>query len=74
MILEIQEKTGASLHKICSTLYIPRSTFYEAAQASSMQLFEMKKGEQIETILRHHRGRYGRRRIYRQMAEEGIIA
>ncbi len=73
MILEIQEKTGVSLRKICNTLSVPRSSFYHAAEASPMQLSEKKMGEQIEIIFKRHCGRYGHRRIRRQMAEEGVI-
>jgi putative transposase len=73
MILEIQEKTGSSLRKICNILQVPRSSFYHAAEASPMQLSEMKAGEQIESIFKRHRQRYGHRRIRRQMAEEGVI-
>ena len=73
MILEIQEKTGASHRKICNTLRIPRSSFYHAAQLSPLDLSEKKAGDQIEIIFKRHRGRYGHRRIRQQMAEEGVI-
>lgn len=73
MILEIQEKTGASLRKICTTLRTARSSFYHTIQPSPMQLTDIKVGEHIEIIFKRHRGRYGYRRIWRQMAEEGVV-
>ena len=72
MILEIQEKTGASLCKVCNTLSIARSSFYHAAQPTASQLGDKKKGQLVETIFKCHRGRYGHRRIHREMVEEGV--
>lgn len=73
MILEIKEKTGASIRQICRALTKPRSGFYHAAKPSTSELSNKEIGEQMETIFKHHRRRYGYRRLWQQMSEEGIL-
>jgi len=73
VILEIQEKTGASIRKICQVLHVPRSGFYHAAQSTEMQRLDGKIADRIEIIFKENRSRYGYRRIWREIIEEGWI-
>jgi len=71
MIQSIKEKTKASINRICRVLQYPKSSFHAAAKPSSTQLHDRILGEKIEQIFRHHRRRYGYRRIVEDLAAQG---
>jgi putative transposase len=73
MILEIGERTGASIRRICRVLEVPRSGFYHATEPTAIQRLDDEIAERIEIIFKQHRQRYGYRRIWRQLADEGWI-
>jgi transposase InsO family protein len=54
-------------------LALARSSYYHAATPTAAQLSDEDVGKQIERIFRHHRRRYGYRRIYRELVEDGVI-
>ena len=72
MIATIHEETGYSIRRICSTLELPRSSYYHAATPTPRQLSDRALGDQIEEIFKEHRGRYGYRRIYQQLQDDEI--
>lgn len=72
MIVWIQEKTGHSVRAICTTLKLPRSSFYHSAVPTPTQVADNQLAELIEAIFRQHRRRYGYRRINRQLAVQAI--
>ena len=69
MIEHIHQTTGYSIRRICATLALPRSSYYHAAQPTSMQSSDQDIGVEIETIFKHHRCRYGYRRIKEQLSD-----
>jgi len=71
MIQNIKEKTKASINLICRVLQYSKSSFYAAAKPSSTQLHDRTLGEKIEQIFRHHRRRYGYRRIVEDLEAQG---
>jgi transposase InsO family protein len=73
MILQVQKQTGAGLRQICRVLGAPRSGFYHAAQPSPSLLSDQNTGGLIETIFQDHRRRYGHRRIWRELADQGVV-
>lgn len=72
MMLEISEKTGASIRRICQALKHARSSYYHAAQPTPRQLEDAKMGDSIEAIFRQNRGRYGYRRIVSQLGDDQL--
>lgn len=72
MIGEIQRATGYPLRPICQVLGVPRSSYYHAAEPTPSELSDRRVGDRIEAIFRHHRRRYGYRRIWHELADEGI--
>jgi transposase InsO family protein len=72
MIGEIHQSTGHGVRRICSTLGVPRSSYYHAAAPTPMQSSDQEIGLEIETIFKRHRRRYGYRRIRHQLADQGI--
>ena len=72
MILRISVSTGSRIRRICDVLAAPRSTFYHAASPTISQLSDQQMGGHIERIFRAHRRRYGYRRIFAQLADEGL--
>ena len=72
MILRISVSTGSRIRRICDVLAAPRSTFYHAASPTISQLSDEQMGGHIERIFRAHRRRYGYRRIFAQLADEGL--
>jgi len=70
--MNIARKTGASIRKVCQTLQLPRSSFYEAAEPSASALADQKLGDLIEEIFRTHRRRYGVRRIHEELTDRGV--
>lgn len=73
MISEIRQTTGHGIRQICATLGVPRSSYYHAATPTATQCSDQKIGEIIETIFKHHRRRYGYRRIWQDLADQGIL-
>jgi transposase InsO family protein len=72
MIARLAQQTGASIRRVCQVIGAPRSSFYYAAQPTARQVADRDFGERIETIFRHHRKRYGYRRIARELGEAGV--
>ena len=73
MIDQIHLETGHPIRPICKVLEVPRSSYYHAAVPTSSAVKDQAVGEQIETIFREHRRRYGYRRIYADLNEEGLV-
>ncbi len=73
MIDEIKAKTNSSLRLICETLQLPRSSYYHAAEPTKTALGHQSLGELIEEIFKRHRRRYGHRRIWEELRDEGKI-
>ena len=73
MIARIHLDTGHGVRSICKVLALPRSSYYHAATPTATELSDQDIGERIERIFRHHRRRYGYRRICRDLAEDGIL-
>lgn len=72
MIARIHLDTGHGIRSICKVLGLPRSSYYHAATPTATELSDRDIGERIERIFRHHRRRYGYRRIYEDLLEDGI--
>lgn len=73
MIGAIHHATGHAIRRICSVLGVPRSSYYHAAQPTPTQCSDQKIGETIEIIFKSHSRRYGYRRIWQELADQGII-
>jgi putative transposase len=73
MILQIHQKTGASIRRVCRTLGVARSSFYHAGQPSQTQLDDLWIGELIEEIFLQNRRRYGCRRIWRVLQDHQVV-
>jgi putative transposase len=73
MIHLIAQSTGHSVRRICGSLRVPRSSYYHAATPTENQRSDARMSQTIATIFHHHRRRYGYRRIWKQLAIEGII-
>jgi transposase InsO family protein len=73
MIQLIAEQTSSSIRKVCAVLSEPRSSFYHADAPTARQLSDIKLGDQIETIFRHHRRRYGHRRLREVLRDKGVV-
>lgn len=73
MIDEIRNATGHGIRPICEVLGVPRSSYYHAATPTPTEENDRRIGERIEEIFKRHRRRYGHRRIWRELADRGII-
>lgn len=73
MIITIQQGTGHGIRRICEVLKIPRSSYYHAAEATTVQSEDVRIGEAIERIFKRHKRRYGYRRIHSDLTDEGIV-
>ncbi len=73
MIHVIAQSTGHSVRRICDSLQVPRSSYYHAAAPTESQRSDAQMSQAIGTIFHHHRRRYGYRRIWKQLAIEGIV-
>ena len=73
MIRDIHQATGHGIRQICTTLEVPRSSYYHAARPTPMQSSDEAIGQEIEGIFKRHRRRYGYRRISHQLADQGIV-
>ena len=72
MITELAQQTGASIRRVCAVLEQPRSSFYHAAQPTATQVADLQLGDLIESLFRHHRRRYGYRRLWEELADRGV--
>ena len=73
MISDIHQVTGHGIRQICVTLNVPRSSYYHAAEPTPMQSSDEEIGVKLEAIFKHHRRRYGYRRIKDELADQGIV-
>ena len=73
MIQSIHASTAHSVRLICETLDLPRSSYHHAARPCARQLSDAELGPCIETVFRQHQRRYGYRRIYHLLRQEGVI-
>jgi transposase InsO family protein len=72
MIDDIRRTTGHGIRPICEALGVPRSSYYHAAEPTATECSDRQIGDQIEAIFKRHRRRYGHRRIWRELADQGI--
>lgn len=72
MIQRIHDDSGAPIRTICTTLKLPRSSYYHAAEPTPTRLEDERIGELIEAIFIQHRRRYGYRRIHRELADHEV--
>lgn len=72
MIEDIRQSTGHGIRPICAALGVPRSSYYHAANPTSTQRSDREIGEVIEAIFTRHRRRYGYRRIWEELSDQGI--
>jgi len=72
MIEEIRHSTGHGLRRICKVLQVPRSSYYHAAEPTPTQQSDHDIGIHIQAIFKRHQRRYGHRRIWRELSEQGI--
>ena len=72
MIHLIAQSTGHSVRRICQSLQVPRSSYYHAAAPTESQRSDTQMSQAISTLFHHHRRRYGYRRLWKQLAEDGI--
>lgn len=72
MIHLIAQGTGHSVRRICGSLQVPRSSYYHAAAPTESQRSDAQMSQAVGTLFHHHRRRYGYRRIWKQLAADGI--
>jgi len=73
MIDQIHRETGHPIRPIGKVLCVPGSSYYHAATPTATAVKDQTTGARIEPIFRKHRRRYGYRRIYEDLVEEGLI-
>lgn len=73
MIELIAQKTGRSIRMVCAVLGEARSSFYHAAKPTATQVADVEIGDLIEAIFRHHRRRYGYRRLFQELSDRGVL-
>jgi transposase InsO family protein len=73
MIQAIAQQTSGSIRKVCAVLGESRSSFYHASVLTARQLTDLTLGDQIETIFRQNRRRYGHRRIGEVLCDQGVV-
>jgi transposase InsO family protein len=73
MIQLLHLQTGGSIRQVCLALDLPRSSFYNAAEATQTQKDDLHMSELIEAIFKRHRRRYGYRRIGSELSDHGIV-
>lgn len=72
MIQAIAQQTGASIREVCAALGEARSSFYHASTPTPTQAADVSLGDQIETVFKRHRRRYGYRRLGQVLADQGV--
>lgn len=73
MIHLISTSTGHSVRLICQSLQVPRSSHYHAASPTASQRSDVDLSAASGLIFHHHRRRYGYRRIWKQLAADGLV-
>ena len=73
MIEDIRHFTGHGIRPICDALGVPRSSYYHAAEPTPTQRSDEQLGDKIQAIFKRHRRRYGYRRIWEELADQGIV-
>lgn len=73
MIEDIRHLTGHGVRPICDALGVPRSSYYHAAQPTPTQRSDEQLGDMIQAIFKRHRRRYGYRRIWEELSDQGIV-
>jgi putative transposase len=73
MIEDIRHFTGHGIRPICDALGVPRSSYYHAAEPTPTQRSDKRLGDMIQAIFKRHRHRYGYRRIWEELADQGIV-
>ena len=73
MIQAVAHKTGGSIRKVCLVLGQARSSFYHASRPTPTQTADARLGDLIEAVFRHHRRRYGYRRLSQELSDRGVI-
>ena len=61
------------IRSISATLGSSRSSYYHAAKPTPTQRSDEETGQAIGRIFKHHRRRYGYRRILDELGDEGIV-
>ena len=72
MIQAVAQKTGGSIRKVCVVLGEARSSFYDASTPTATQVADAGIGDLIEAVFRHHRRRYGYRRLAQELSDRGV--
>jgi putative transposase len=73
MIQLVAEQTGASIRRVCLVLGVARSSFYHAAKPTPTQVSDAGLGELVAVLFKHHRRRYGYRRLCQELSDRGVI-
>ena len=73
MIEDIHTSTGYGIRPICASLEVPRSSYYHAATPTATQSGDCLIGDRIEAIFKHHRRRYGYRRIGEELVDGDVV-
>jgi putative transposase len=73
MIQLIALQTGASVRKVCRTLGEARSSFYHAAKPTPSQVADADLGQLVAALFKHHRRRYGYRRLCEELSDRGVV-
>ncbi len=73
MIEDIRHFTGHGIRPICDALGVPRSSYYHAAKPTPTQRSDQETGDIIQAIFKRHRRRYGYRRIWEDLSDQGIV-
>jgi transposase InsO family protein len=72
MITRLAHQTGGSVRQVCAVLGKPRSSFYHAATPTATAVADADLGDRIEILFRHHRKRYGYRRLAEELSDQGV--
>lgn len=73
MIQDIHTSTGHGIRAICASLAVPRSSFYQGAKPTATQTGDRQIADRIEALFKHHRRRYGYRRIAAELSDAGVV-
>lgn len=73
MIAHLVHSTRQSVRRICEVLELPRSSYYHAALPTATQRSDEELGPLIEAIFTRHCGRYGHRRIWEELRDQGTV-
>lgn len=73
MITNIRQSTGYGIRPICNALGVARSSYYHAAELTPTQRSDEQIGDMIEVVFKRHRRRYGYRRIWIELSDQGVV-